>query len=165
MNISISVGDLAAISRGLREAPEVTNRFLTEAMTEATLLVEREWKEKVPKVSSLTAGSIISDVASTPVGVLGVVGSSQASALFLELGTKAHMPPVEALVPWVKAVLGITEPKEAKSVAFLVARKIARDGTEAKRPLERAVDATQAQIVAMFERASERIVNHLGSLA
>ncbi len=75
------------------------------------------------------------------------------------------MPPVEALIPWVKTVLGISEPKEARSVAFLVARKIAREGTPAQRPLERAVDATRAQIVAMFERASERIVNHLGGAA
>lgn len=165
MNLSISIAGLDAISRGLQEAPEFTDRVLREAMTEATLLVEREWKENVPKASGLTAQSITSDVASTPAGVLGVTGSSQASALFLELGSKPHMPPVDALVPWVKAVLGISEPKEARSVAFLVARKIARDGTPAQRPMGRAVEAARGQIVAMFDNAAARIANHLGGAA
>ena len=161
MNLSISIGDLAAIAKGFREAPEFTLRVLTEAMTESTLLVQREWQENLPRVSGLTAASITPDVFSTPAGVLGVVGSSQPNALFLEIGTKPHMPPVEPLIPWVKAVLGISDPKEAKSVAFLIARKIARKGTPAQRPMGRAVEATEGQVVARFERAAAQIAAHL----
>lgn len=149
------------IARGLLEVPEFARRELEAAATEATLLVQREWQDGLPKVSGLTAQSITSDVASTPAGVLGIVGSSQPSALFVEVGTKPHMPPVAALVPWVKAVLGISEPKEARSVAFLIARKIAREGTPAKRPMGKAVEATEGQVVAMFERAADRIAARL----
>lgn len=155
------MGNLDAIARGLREAPEVTKTLLLAAATEATLLVQREWQERLPRVSGLTAQSIIPDVFSTPAGVLGVVGSSQPSALFVELGTRPHMPPVAAMVPWVKAVLGISDPKEIKRVAFLVARKIARKGTPAQRPMGLAVEATEGQIVAMFERAADQIASHL----
>jgi hypothetical protein len=161
VNLTISVGNLAAIANGFREAPEFTRQELTAAATEATLLVQREWQENLPRASGLTAASIISDVFSTPAGVLGVVNSSQPSALFVELGTKAHMPPVAALIPWVKAVLGISDPKEAKSVAFLVARKIAKKGTTAQRPMARAVESTEGQILAMFERAAGRIAARL----
>lgn len=161
MSLSIGIGNLAAISKGFREAPDFTRQVLTATMTEATLLVEREWKENLPRVSGLTAQSITSDVASSPAGVLGVTGSSQPSALFLELGTKAHMPPIEALVPWVKAVLGIVDPKEVRNVAFLVARKIARTGTKAQRPAERAIEVVEGQVVAMFERAAGQIAAHL----
>lgn len=161
MNLSMSLGDLQAFARGLRDAPEYTDRVLQEAMTEATLLVQREWQENLPRVSGLTARSITSDVASTPAGVLGVVSSSQPNALFLELGTRPHMPPVAAIEPWVKAVLGIREPKEVKRVAFLVARKIAREGTPAQHPMARAVQSTEGQVIAMFERAAAKVVAHL----
>ena len=161
MNLSISMGDLQTFRRGLREAPEYTERVLQEAMTEATLLMQREWQENLPRASGLTAASITSDVASTPAGVLGVVGSSQPSALFLELGTGPHMPPVQALEPWVKAVLGVRDPKEIKSVAFLVARKIAREGTPARHPMARAAQSVESQVLAMVERAAAQVAEYL----
>lgn len=159
--LTLSISGLDAIRRGLEQAPQATALELRRTMQEAVLLVEREVRENVPRVSGLTAGSITSDVASLPAGVLGVVGSSQPSALFLELGTRPHMPPVEALQPWVRAVLGISDPKENRSVAFLVARKIARDGTKAQRPFERASQSTHAQVVQMFEAAAGRIAQRL----
>lgn len=162
MNLSVSMPAMDAISRGLLEAPAFARKVLEEATTEATLLLRREWQDRMPTgASEITRKSITSDVASTPAGVLGITGSSQASALFVEVGTKPHMPPVDAMVPWVKAVLGITEPKEVKRVAFLVARKIAIHGTPAQRPMGKAVEATQGQIAAMFERAAGRIANRL----
>ncbi len=161
MNLSISMPAMETLSRGLLEAPEFARQVLEAATTEATLLLQREWQDRVPRASGLTAQSITSDVASTPAGVLGIVGSSQPSALFVELGTKPHMPPVAAMVPWVKAVLGITEPKEVQRVAYLVARKIARHGTPAQRPMGKAVEATAGQVVAIFERAAVRIAERL----
>lgn len=159
--ISISMEGLQAFERGLREAPAFADETLRSAMTEATLLVQREWQENLPRVSGLTAGSITSDVASTPAGVLGVVGSSQPAARFVELGTRPHMPPVEALEPWVRAVLGVREPREVRSVAYLVARKIARKGTPAQYPMRRAVESVTGQITVIFERAAGRILGHL----
>lgn len=161
MNLSISLGGLQSFARGLREAPDYTDQVLRETMTEATLLVQREWRENTPRASGLTAGSIASDVASLPAGVLGVVSSSQPSALFLELGTRPHMPPVEAIEPWVREVLGVSDPKDVKRAAFLVARKIARKGTPAQHPMARAVQSTEGQVVAMFERAAAKVVAHL----
>ena len=163
-NLYISISALAALSRGFKEAPEVTRRELLAAMTESTLLVEREVKENIPRgATGLTAASVMSDAFATPVGVIGQVSSSQPSATFVELGTKAHMPPVAALEPWVRAVLGVDR-KRARSVAFLVARKIARKGTEAKRPFERALVSTGSQVLGRFERAAGRVATHLAGL-
>lgn len=162
MRLSISIAGLDGLARGLREAPGYTDQVLQAAMYEATLLAQREWQENMPRgATGLTAGSIHSDVSSTPAGVLGVVGSSQPSAVWVELGTRPHMPPSEALQPWVKAVLGIHDPKEVRNVAFLVARKIARHGTPAQRPMARAVEATEGQIIAIFERAAAQVVAHI----
>lgn len=162
MRLSISIAGLDSLARGLREAPVYTDQVLQTAMHEATLLAQREWQENMPRgASGLTAASITSDVSSTPAGVLGVVSSSQPSAVWVELGTKPHMPPSEALQPWVKAVLGIRDPKEVRNVAFLVARKIARHGTPAQRPMARAVEATEGQILAIFERAAAQVAAHI----
>jgi len=50
----------------------------------------------------------------------------------------ARMPPTDVIQRWVVAKR-IAKPKEARSVAFLIARKIAKDGIPAKKVLERAV--------------------------
>ena len=84
MRLSISIAGLDGLARGLREAPGYTDQVLQAAMYEATLLAKREWQENMPRgVTGLTAGSIHSDVSSTPAGVLGVVGSSQPSAVWV----------------------------------------------------------------------------------
>lgn len=160
-SLHISAPALDALRRGWREAPALVQRELLVSMTQATLLIEREVKENIPRgATGLTAASVTSDAFSTPAGVLGVVASSQPSATFVELGTKPHRPPVAALIPWVRAVLGV-DAKRAPSVAFLIARKIARKGTEAKQPFGRAVASTSGQVLRMFEDAAGRISSQL----
>lgn len=167
----MSAHGLATLQRAFNEAPQLAERELMAAMTEATMLVEREVKENMPRgATGLTAASVTSDAFSTPAGPLGVVGSSQPSALFIELGTRPHpeagsqgarqMPPPEALVPWVRAKLGLGE-KEAKSAAFAIALKIKKHGTKPQRPFGRALQATEAQVSRMFEDAAGRIAAQL----
>lgn len=162
-SLHMTLAGLDALQRGFAQAPDMTRRELLGAMTQGTLLVEREAKEAMPKVTGMTAGSIASDAFSTPVGVMGVVGSSQPSASFVELGTKPHPVSKEgrvALESWVRAKLGVSA-KEAPGVAYLVARKIARKGTKAQRPFENALAATQGQVLRMLEDAAGRVAAHL----
>lgn len=158
--LHLSFAGLDALRNGFAQAPDVTRRELLAAMTQGTLLVERETKERIPKVTGKTAASVSSDAFATAVGVIGVVGSSQPALLFVEEGTKPHMPPVAALVPWVRAVLGVDRKRE-RSVAYLVARKIARKGTQAQRPMGEAAVATESQVLRMFEDAAGRVAAHL----
>ena len=72
----------------------------------------------------------------TPTGMaqrLEVRQSAQSDGYFYGMavisGTRPHFPPYRALIPWVEAVLGV-HGKRASSVAFLVARKISRVGTQ-----------------------------------
>lgn len=48
----------------------------------------------------------------------------------VELGRKAAPVPIEPLRLWVKRKLGITDPKEIRSVAFLIGRKKKQQATE-----------------------------------
>ncbi|HSV78903.1 MAG TPA: hypothetical protein VLK85_06810 [Ramlibacter sp.] len=157
----MSAHDLATLYRALDEAPAVAERELMAAMTEATMLLEREVKEYIPRgATGLTAASVTSDAFSTPAGVLGVIGSSQASALFVEEGRRpgkgVSKLGQEALGAWAKAVLGVSD-KEKKGVAFLIARKIKREGIVAKRPFARALEDCGPEIDRMFESAVGRI--------
>lgn len=159
--MSISAQALHTLARAWREAPELAQAELLATMTQATMLYEREVKEAMPRgATGLTAGSITSDVFSTPAGVLGVTGSSQPAALFVELGTRPHMPPVAALVPWVRNVLGV-DAKRAPSVAFLIARKIAAKGTPAQRPFAKTLQRLEGQIGRMFEAAAGRLADRM----
>ena len=162
MNITISAPALATVQRGLAEAPAVVRRELLRFMTVVTQGLQGEVQDAIPRgATGLTAQSIGSDAFSTPAGVLGVVGSSQPAALFVELGTRPHMPPVDALVPWVREVLGV-QPAQARQVAFLIARKIARKGTPAQLPFKKTLERMKPQISREFELAAGRIAAQLG---
>lgn len=161
--LHLSIAGTDALRRGFEQAPEFTRRVLLATMTQATLLVEREAKDRTPKVTGMTAASIASDAFSTPAGVIGTVGSSQASLSFVELGTRPHNVSAEgreALAEWAVKRLGVSK-KEAPRVAFLIARKIARRGTKAQRPLADAIAATEGQVLRLFEDAAGRVAGLL----
>lgn len=51
-------------------------------------------------------------------------------AFFVEYGRRAgKFPPVDEIVQWVRKKLRIREPKAAKGIGFVIARKIAKKGT------------------------------------
>lgn len=82
----------------------------------------------------------------TPVGSAGVHGQLLGGGdraphfVFLERGTRPHFPPPRALEAWAQAKLGDA------SLAFVVARAIARRGTPALRMMQTAWDAHKGQI-------------------
>lgn len=55
------------------------------------------------------------------------------------------MPPVDALVPWVRRKLGVSNEKEARRVAFAIALSIKKRGIDAFPYLRMAVDATSIE--------------------
>lgn len=159
----ISTDGIAAL-RGLwAQAPDVVREEMLRAITEADLLLQREVMEGTPvgvgaggglKGSIFAAEDVLAD------NVIGVVGTPVPYAVPVELGTKPHFPPVDALIDWVERKLGVPA-DEAPGVAFLVARKIAIHGTEGAFMFQRAFEANQPQVMAMFDaavlRATERL--------
>lgn len=78
-------------------------------------------------------------------------------------GGKGKYPPVDALMGWVRRKLGITNPAEVRSVAFLVARKLALvggPGRRAKRPnrfVERAILVAGVELRREFRMRVEQL--------
>lgn len=58
-------------------------------------------------------------------------------AIYLEMGTSPHMPPVEPLIKWAKRKLGVKDPE---ATGWAIAMKIKKEGTEPKNFFTPAVD-------------------------
>ena len=100
------------------------------------------------------AGSVTADVTDEngrPVGRVYLAPPADRYGLFVEVGTRPHWPPPEALEGWVRR-LGITGDREVREVAFLIGRKISRVGTKGHLFLERALAENESRVVAVFEQ-------------
>lgn len=146
----------------LRQAPEITRQEIERSMLEALLLTERELKENTPVgAHGLLRGSYAHEIRGATRGdVVGIVGSPLNYALPVELGTKPHFPPLDALKDWVEKKLGV-DPSRSENVAFLVARKIAKRGTKGAGMASKTFAENSLQIIAILEAAVPRIAARL----
>jgi hypothetical protein len=151
---------------------------LEAATHEAVALLERAVKVKTPiGVTEAARGRIAGEVRRTEVGdSLGVVGSPLEHVRVLELGRRPGqpMPPPDALELWVRRKIVYSDRKgprggrrklttsEARGIAFVIARKIGKEGTEAVKMFETAAKENEAKIAQVFEKAGGRIVLRLG---
>lgn len=144
------------------QAPEVVQREMTSAAWAASLRIEREVRERTPKgANGFLAMSIAAlEPVVIPGGVMGIVGTSLAYAEPVEIGAKAHMPPVQPLVEWVEVVLGL-EGKDAEQAAWAIARKIAKKGTDGAFMFRDGFAASEDYIKRKFRQALANIRNHL----
>src|SRR5581483_254091 len=78
---------------------------------------------------------------------------AEAYAAYVEAGTGPHFPPPSALLLWVKRKFHVRDEKQAMSIAFLIARKIARRGTLAFGMFARALNQLQGELKGIFEAA------------
>jgi hypothetical protein len=111
------------------------------------------------------AASIVSDfhwaadVAHEIVGVGPSLGADKYAAP-VETGAVPHMPPVDALLPWVQKKSSPDNDKQALSMAFAVAKSIAKKGTRGQEMFSRglleleplAVPTLEGQIAEAFAR-------------
>lgn len=90
------------------------------------------------------AGSVFSvfqplaDAAREIIGVGPSLGADKYAAP-VETGARPHMPPPSALLPWVQRKFGFDDEKEALSMAFAVAKSIAKKGTSGHFMFQRAL--------------------------
>ena len=166
--ITVSSPDGARLARAWRRAPEIVAREMGIAITEASLLVEREVKERTP-VGVGGGGGLRGSISAREVervgdNVIGVVGTSLRHAVPVELGRRPgrRQPPLDPLADWAVQVLG-TPPAKARGVAFAIARKIARRGTEGAGMFREGLAATRRHVERILGRGAERVVDELAS--
>lgn len=164
MEIRIDFSELTKLKAQYASSPDVVVQELSAAMTEADLLIEREVKERTPKAHGLLRESVIGVESINGLHVEGFVSSPLAYAVSVELGTKPHFPPIDALVDWVKVRFGVQSDKVARGIAFMIGRKIAVRGTKGAFMFERTFQAMDGQVTEIFGRAQQRIVDRLAGV-
>lgn len=167
--ITATVQGADAVDRRLARLPTVTARALRQELTASLLLLEADAKQHVAQDTRALARSITHTIDGTGVDLTGRVGPGLGYGVVVERGrrTDAKMPPVAALIPWVQRH-GLAGPgrgkasrTQARRVAFLIARKIARKGIPAHPYLATALERQLPIIRARFARLGVEIVASL----
>ena len=70
----------------------------------------------------------------------------------VNLGARPHMLPVEALLPWVKQKFGMDDEKTALSMAWAIAKSIAKKGMTGRQMFTRAEETIEPQAASIIER-------------
>ena len=143
--------------KGLKEAQrkmDQTARDLSgtptvEAMRDATLVVVRAARQNAPVDTGRLRASIMPEVVQRDKVVMGIVGSPVVYAPYMELGTRPHWPPLKALEVWAR---------RHGTVAFVIARAIAKKGTRARKFLWNAVQDNRNKIGEILSSAIGKIV-------
>ncbi len=73
-------------------------------------------------------------------------------AEYVETGTRPHMPPVKALLLWVKLKFGAQDEKSALGIAWAVAKTIAKRGTQGHWMFARAFRRLEPMLQGILER-------------
>ena len=164
LGVTVSLPGGAELAAAWQAAPQIAEEELLRAYWEAALLLQRETVELTPSGASGGAGLRASIQAREPErvsdGIIGAVATPLPYAVPVELGSRPHMPPIAPLMDWAQAVLGVA-PAEARSVAFRIARKIAKHGTPAQRMFGQALEANLPQVQGIYAAAGARIAARL----
>lgn len=155
--MSIQLQGTEELKRALEQAPEVVRQEFKTFGHAMVAHIKAEVQDRTPATFGTLRASIHANAHSNPKSILGVVGTSLDYAVPVELGTKPHFPPVQALEDWVRQKLGLTG-REGRSVAFAIARKIGRVGTQGHYMFRDAFEANTAEIERQFDQTVSRIV-------
>lgn len=143
---TIDSDEIRRLAEIFRRAPELVDAELAAGIWEAELLLMRETRELAPRAAGTFADSIIAQPPERQGGtILGVVSSPLPYAAPVELGSKPHLPPLQPLIDWVEAKLGIKGPK-GEEVAEAIRWKIKAHGTKGAFAFKRAFEGTLGQI-------------------
>lgn len=123
---------------------------MLEGMRRATMMVTTDAKRLAPVDTGRLRSSITPEVRQQGFNVLGVVGSNVLYAAHVELGTKPHEVPIEAVETWAQRH-GID--------AYLVVRSIKRKGTKARLYMRNAYEKNEPKIKEIIGDAVTGIIN------
>ncbi len=137
--------------------------YLQLALGQLAEDVKSGYVDQLAKHDRHASGNLMSTVRAE----VEVNGTRYAAVLYLqdywkyvEEGTEPHWPPRQAILDWIKIKPVIPRPDDKgriptpKQLAFLISRKISREGTEGSHDLQTAEDA----IIPMWE---ERLLDAL----
>ena len=161
----IEVSGLDALAAAFQRAPDIAADEMVTAVLEASLLLEREVKERTPTAGGTTRESIAAQEPRILADrVVGEVASPLPHIAAVELGTRPHRPPVQPLADWAKLKFGADD-AEATRIGHAVAAKIAARGTEGAFMFRDGLAANEAQVRDIVARGAARAAGRLAGTA
>ena len=143
-------------------AQEFTN--LKKALEDYMNEVARVYKGKLTSDGHKATGKLIGSIkASVKIGPTQYIGELKLEDYwkYIEYGTKPHWPPPNAILKWIqakpilpRAINGITPSQ--KQLAYLIGRKISREGTKAGGELGNTIEEVNANFRPILEAALEK---------
>ena len=129
--VRISPAQMGKLAAGLgQRANAVAQDSLAKAAKSAVKLA----RERTQDAGAVAFGKMFNGwQANVKTDHTALITNTQPYAVYVDRGRRAgsRMPPVEALIPWVRQVLQPTESR-TRAVAFVVAKAIARRGIAAR---------------------------------
>ena len=160
MELSISF-DVPKVPLFDGTASKVVAEEMDRAMNASVLHLKGQILPLVPVNSGILRRGVATSITGEGVAVVGRVFDPVAYAVPVELGSRPHFPPLAPIALWVRRKLGISNEGEARSVAFLIARKISRRGTPPREFFKQGFEAGKGRVQTFFDRAGETIAARL----
>ena len=156
-DIRIRIDDADA-REAFRRAPAVMQSAVDAKLSRGAQEVVREARSLAPKAFSTLTNSI----KASQEGLLRyVVAPGVNYARSVEEGVRpGTLPPVAALVPWVKRVLGASD-KEARGKAFLIARAIKRRGIRTQKYMAPAAEKMESRLIQLVRQGVDQGVREV----
>jgi len=140
-----------AVERGLDRATELLARAVAaNAQTPFGVQSTAAFGELARSVTRE-----VGEEAGKQVGRVFLAPPADQYGIFVEVGTRPHFPPPAAIEGWVRRRLGVTNDRQARELAFLIGRKIARAGTPGRFFFEQALEENQERVLAILEEEIE----------
>ncbi len=141
------------LDEALRTAPDIINKRLKAGISTTGSLVSKTVREEAPKGETTLTHSIKSQMKGE---LQRMITSSLRYNAFVAQGTDAQgMPPVQSVLDWVRVKR--IQPKHPKAdqrdLAFMIARSIAKNGTQGNDFYDRAAEQTQDQVADILKRS------------
>ena len=131
IKVSVKLHGADKLTKAFRTSPKWLGQEIERGLENSALSVQREAQILAPVDTGRLRGSITYELDKAPIPKFAKVGPTVEYGAFVEFGRRPNsaMPPVSALIPWLKRQ-GVSQNTE--SVAFLVARSIAKRGIKPK---------------------------------
>lgn len=106
---------------------KIMNGVLESKLDEIADFIFTRSQENVAKLSD--TGELLNSGYIKKGPLMRIIGYSAPHAMYIEYGTHPHMPPVDAIKAWASRKHIVSE-KELERVAWAIAMKIKKDGTQ-----------------------------------
>ena len=158
IDIEMKIEGLNIIIKNIGD-PKTVARPITRGMRQSGAAIQREESDEAPRgADSKLAGSIAFEVEKRqPFPRWVKIGPTVKYGVWVAKGTRPHFPPPGSLDRWVRLKLGIGDPQEIKSVAFLISRRMSRVGTKANPYHIRGLKKARGQVRRVWNRVARDI--------